>query len=62
MKSIGFTGLRKKAKYSHLTDNINKMDNSWQKCILYMGQIIKEWTKLNLWKTAFKNFEWIWSA
>ena len=25
--------------------------------ILYMGKSIQEWTKLNLWKTAFKKFE-----
>ena len=28
----------------------------------YMGQIIQEWTKKNLWETAFKKFEVIWSA
>ena len=27
-----------------------------------MGQSIQEWTKWNLWKTAFKKFEVIWSA
>ena len=27
-----------------------------------MGQSIQEWTKKNLWKTAFKKFERIWSA
>ena len=27
-----------------------------------MGQSIKEWTKQNLWKTAFKIFEGVWSA
>ena len=27
-----------------------------------MGQGIQEWTKWNLWKTAFKKFEVIWSA
>ena len=27
-----------------------------------MGQSIQEWTKKNLWKTAFKKFEKIWSA
>ena len=27
-----------------------------------MGQIIQEWTKKKLWKTAFKKFEVIWSA
>ena len=27
-----------------------------------MGQSIQEWTKYNLWKTAFKKFEGIWSA
>ena len=27
-----------------------------------MGQGIQEWTKQNLWKTAFKKFEVIWSA
>ena len=27
-----------------------------------MGQSIQEWTKYNLWKTAFKKFEVIWSA
>ena len=27
-----------------------------------MGQGIQEWTKKNLWKTAFKKFEVIWSA
>ena len=27
-----------------------------------MGQGIQEWTKTNLWKTAFKKFEVIWSA
>ena len=27
-----------------------------------MGQIIQEWSKQNLWKTAFKKFELIWSA
>ena len=30
--------------------------------LLYMGQSIQEWTKWNLWKTAFKKFEVIWSA
>ena len=28
----------------------------------YVGQNIQEWTKQNLWKTAFKKFEVIWSA
>ena len=28
----------------------------------HMRQSIQEWTKLNLWETAFKNFEVIWSA
>ena len=27
-----------------------------------MGQSIQEWTKQNLWKTAFKKIEEIWSA
>ena len=27
-----------------------------------MGQSIQEWAKSNLWKTAFKKFEGIWSA
>ena len=27
-----------------------------------MGHSIHEWTKLNLWKTAIKKFELIWSA
>ena len=27
-----------------------------------MGQIIQEWTKQNLWMTAFKKFEGVWSA
>ena len=27
-----------------------------------MGQGIQEWTKSNLWKTAFKKIEAIWSA
>ena len=27
-----------------------------------MGHGIQEWTKKNLWKAAFKNFEVIWSA
>ena len=27
-----------------------------------MGQSIQEWTKKNLWKTAFKKFEVIWST
>ena len=30
--------------------------------MLQMGQSIQEWTKQNLWKTAFKMFEGIWSA
>ena len=29
---------------------------------LQMGQSIQEWTKWNLWKTAFKKFKVIWSA
>ena len=33
---------------------------AWVK--LKMGQGIEEWTKKNLWKTAFKRFEVIWSA
>ena len=28
----------------------------------YMGQGSQEWTKQNLWKTAFKKSEVIWSA
>ena len=28
----------------------------------YMRQSIQEWTKFNLWKTAFKKFEEIWTA
>ena len=28
----------------------------------HLGQVIQEWTKENLWKTAFKKFEVIWSA
>ena len=27
-----------------------------------LGQIIQEWAKKNLWKTAFKKFEKVWSA
>ena len=27
-----------------------------------MGKSIQEWTKQNLWKTAFKKFEGVWSA
>ena len=27
-----------------------------------MGQSIQEWTEQNLWKTAFKKFEEVWSA
>ena len=27
-----------------------------------VGQGIQEWTKKNLWKTAFKKFEGIWST
>ena len=38
----------------------------WQKIHfkkqLHLGQGIHEWTKQNLWKTAFKIFEVIWSA
>ena len=29
---------------------------------LQIGQSIQEWPWRNLWKTAFKNFEVIWSA
>ena len=29
---------------------------------LQTGQIINEWTKQNLWKTAFKKFEVMWSV
>ena len=29
---------------------------------LQLGQSIQEWTKRNLWKTAFKKFEMIWFA
>ena len=32
------------------------------KVFLHMVQGIQEWAKKNLWKTAFKNFEVIWSA
>ena len=28
----------------------------------YMKQNIQEWTKVNLWKTAFKKFGGAWSA
>ena len=28
----------------------------------YLGQSIQEWTKENLWQTAFKKFEGVWSA
>ena len=28
----------------------------------HMRQSIQEWTKFNLWETAFKKFEVIWSA
>ena len=28
----------------------------------YLGQSIQEWAKWNLWKTAFKKFEMVWSA
>ena len=27
-----------------------------------MGESIQKWTKKNLWKTAFKNFEGVWPA
>ena len=27
-----------------------------------MGQSIQKWTKLNMWKTAFKKFEVLWSV
>ena len=30
--------------------------------LLQLGQSIQEWTKWDLWKTAFKKFEGIWSA
>ena len=30
--------------------------------VLFMGQGIKEWAKKNLWETALKKFEGIWSA
>ena len=30
--------------------------------IFYVGQGIQEWTKPNLWKTAFKKFEGMWYA
>ena len=33
-----------------------------QRCYHQMVQSIQEWTKYNLWKTAFKKFERIWSA
>ena len=29
---------------------------------LHMGQSFQEWTKQNLWKTAFKRFEGVWST
>ena len=27
------------------------------RCFVYLGQGVQEWTKQNLWKTAFKKFE-----
>ena len=30
--------------------------------LAYMGESIQERTKQNLWKAAFKSFEWVWSA
>ena len=29
--------------------------------LLYMMQSIQEWTRQNLWKTAFKKFEGVWN-
>ena len=30
--------------------------------VILLGQCIQQWTKWNLWKTAFKKFEIIWSV
>ena len=37
-------------------------NRSFVKIWVYLGQGSQEWTKKNLWKTSFKNFEVIWSA
>ena len=38
--------------------------SNWAKrdCAINMGQSIQEWTKSNLWKTAFRKFEGVWSV
>ena len=38
------------------------IDQSICKVADKMGQSVQEWTKENLWKTAFKKFEVIWST
>ena len=42
---------------------INLMQVTGRKEIaINMGQSIQEWTKSNLWKTAFRKFEGVWSV
>ena len=36
--------------------------SAFRDMFLHLGQSIQEWTKENLWKTAFKKFEYICSA
>ena len=36
--------------------------DGWFDFYPYLGQSIQEWTKWNLWRTPFKNFEVMWSA
>ena len=43
------------SKLSRFRNDINL--KHWQ-----VGQSIQEWTKYNLWKTAYKKFEGVWSA
>ena len=47
-----------------VTDGLNDatQDTFTKTAMLHMKQSIQEWTKQNLWKTAFKKFKGVWSA
>ena len=62
--SVKVRRLNLRQKWIYLRDLwINLMQVTGRKEIaINMGQSIQEWTKSNLWKTAFRKFEEVWSV
>ena len=55
--SINFFGIQRISRFIYIT-----MFCCCHEMLVYMGESIQEWTRKNLWKTAFKNFEGVWPA